>query len=470
MPDPSVPIRGIPQLEFHGEGVFFDPGSCDHDTIQDGTPEAEATELVVDGSSEDHLLPPHALFPETFSQQLLEAERESSFPKASAHAASNPGEYTGPSYEETRRRSMAKRHELKQELVRLRSDDKAYMKRVIGISWDEYHLDSENILPSNPKMEKGVKYGWTTEGVVFAPNVMAGLGDVCPFSSPLCTAHCLNLSGHAESGGVEGVQLNCRRRRTLMYQHMRDAFMARIASLIGHRQADAKNPYAIRLNVMSDLPWEAIKFYTPWGREYITIPRLFEVENRGRWCVQFYDYTKNCERYQNYLTGNFRPNYHLTFSLSEINALYAMYALAQGGSVTVVFDARAETKSRPAEPLPKRFCGFPVVDGDQTDLRFEDRKRFGISKNGGFVVGLRLKGKKQRREYEHDRSSLAGFVFDAKREYGDGYITELIDSSERRRLSALRSRQSRDLPGAWKQKFVGIPGALVDEAKRELGP
>lgn len=468
MQQPPVPLD-LPQFEFAGEGVLFDMDTCDHESIPDGTVDAEAAALSVNGDGEDHLLPPHALYPETFSADLLDSERALPFSATAAHAASNP-DYAGPSYAETKRQSMAARLKLEQELLGLRSDHRAYMKRVIEIAWDRYHLDSENILPTNPKMEKGVEHGWTTEGVVFAPNVMAGLDDVCPFSSPLCTAHCLNLSGHAESGGAEGVQLNCRRRRTLMYMHARDAFMARIAGLISQRQSDAKNRYAVRLNVMSDLPWEGIKFYTPWGREYATIPRLFEVKTRsGLWHVQFYDYTKNCKRYQNFLTGNFPPNYHLTFSLSEINALYAIYALTQGGSVTVVFDARPESRNRPAEPIPETFCGFPVVDGDLTDLRFEDRKRFGISKNSGVVVGLRLKGKKQRREYNQDRSALAGFVFDAKREYGDDYIHELVSSSERRRLLVSRLRLSRDLPGAQKQRFVGIPEALADEAKRELG-
>ena len=123
----------------------------------------------------------------------------------------------------------------------------------------------------------------------------------------------------------------------------------------------------------------------------------------------------------------------------------------------------------PAEPIPESFCGFPVIDGDETDLRFEDRMRFGISDGQGFVIGLRLKGKRHRREHNRDKSAAAGFIFDAKREYGREYTEELIANSERKRLLALQARSSRDLPGAGKQKFVGIPDALVVEAKRALG-
>jgi hypothetical protein len=45
-----------------------------------------------------------------------------------------------------------------------------------------------------------------------------------------------------------------------------------------------------------------------------------------------------------------------------------------GGNVAVVFDE-----------LPKTYLGYEVINGDDTDLRFLDKK--------GVVVGLKAKGK-----------------------------------------------------------------------------
>jgi hypothetical protein len=470
MPDLSARLLSIPQFEFHGEGIFFDPETCDHDAVRNGTPESEAAGLIVNGISEDHILPPHALFPETFSEDLLLAEREAAqAPDPISVAASNP-RYEGPSYEEVRKRSEAEGSELNRRLVGLRSDPKAYMRLVREIGNDVYHISSNSTLPNNTKLAKGLKHGWKTEGIVLAPNTVAGLDDVCPFRSPLCTLNCLNLSGQAEmSGGFEGDVINCRRRRTLMLAHVQEAFMARVASLIDLRSEKMPGRYAARLNVTSDLVWERLKFYNPLAGEFNTLLEVFPK-------VQFYDYTKNCKRYTDWLLGKLPSNYYLTFSMSEINALYALHALARGGAVTVIFDALPERTGGdahvryPAEPIPESFCGFRVVDGDQTDLRFEDRERFGIPNNQGFVVGLRLKGTKHRREYNLDKASAAGFIFDAKREYGPDYARELVVGSERRRLLALRGRARRpELPGAWKQRFVGIPGPLVAEARRDLG-
>jgi hypothetical protein len=62
--------------------------------------------------------------------------------------------------------------------------------------------------------------------------------------------------------------------------------------------------------------------------------------------------------------------------------------LAAGGNVAVVFRS---------PPLPATWNGYPVVDGDQTDLRFLDGtnvvvglKAKGTAKNDstGFVVGV----------------------------------------------------------------------------------
>lgn len=65
-------------------------------------------------------------------------------------------------------------------------------------------------------------------------------------------------------------------------------------------------------------------------------------------------------------------NYHLTFSRSETNHDKAMELLGKGVNVAIVFDK-----------LPKTFAGFPVINGDDTDLRHLDPK--------GVIVGLKYK-------------------------------------------------------------------------------
>jgi hypothetical protein len=125
-----------------------------------------------------------------------------------------------------------------------------------------------------------------------------------------------------------------------------------------------------RLNVVSDVPFE---------RE---LPSLFASYPD----VQFMDYTKDVRR----LLNRERPtNYHLTFSRSECNESDCLRVLEAGHNVTVVF-----RKS----PFPPTCWGYPVIDGDASDLRFLDPSPC--------IVGLKAKGKGAR----EDRT---GFVLDA---------------------------------------------------------
>jgi hypothetical protein len=125
-----------------------------------------------------------------------------------------------------------------------------------------------------------------------------------------------------------------------------------------------------RLNVVSDVPFE---------RE---LPSLFASYPD----VQFMDYTKDVRR----LLNLERPtNYHLTFSRSECNESDCLRVLEAGHNVTVVF-----RKS----PFPPTYWGYPVIDGDASDLRFLDPSPC--------IVGLKAKGKGAR----EDRT---GFVLDA---------------------------------------------------------
>jgi hypothetical protein len=67
-------------------------------------------------------------------------------------------------------------------------------------------------------------------------------------------------------------------------------------------------------------------------------------------------------------------NYHLTFSAADGNDVDARLAASAGMNVAAVF-----------RTVPETFFGRPVVNGDDTDLRFLDPKNV--------VVGLKAKGK-----------------------------------------------------------------------------
>ena len=111
-----------------------------------------------------------------------------------------------------------------------------------------------------------------------------------------------------------------------------------------------------RLNLTSDLPWENM------------IVSKFPV-------LQFYDYTKHLKRFVRFLEGKLPSNYHLTYSRSEETPDTLVKSLcASGGNVAVVF----------RNHLPDKWLGLEVIDGDDSDLRFED--------GNGKIVGLLEKG------------------------------------------------------------------------------
>ena len=97
--------------------------------------------------------------------------------------------------------------------------------------------------------------------------------------------------------------------------------------------------------------------------------------------VQFWDYTKSVERMRLYLRGQFSPNYHLTFSRSEINEVDCIDVLNSGGNVAVIFHP---TILNGKKILPAEWNQFDVINGDAHDYRFLDPSNI--------VVGLTAKG------------------------------------------------------------------------------
>ena len=213
----------------------------------------------------------------------------------------------------------------------------------------------------NAKTLKGEKVGFRTFGLHLSPANKSGF-NVCQWSSAGCRAACLDTAGR---GCMSNVQ-NSRIAKTQRFFKDNFGFMSDLRIEIGKAIKSAARKSltpCFRLNLTSDIPWENMKK----GSKTSVIEEFPE--------VNFYDYTKGFTRMMAWLDGKMPDNYHLTFSRSEETSDERMEnILSLGGNVAVVFRGS----------LPKTYLGFPVVDGDENDLRFKDGK--------GVVVGLVEKG------------------------------------------------------------------------------
>ena len=221
---------------------------------------------------------------------------------------------------------------------------------------------------TNTKLRKSAGHGFRTIGLSLAPSKESGIGNTCPHASTGCAGSCLDHQGLAS---VFEMIRRVRIAKTAVFYLARDWFLETLAREL---QSAVKSTVrdnlllAARLNVFSDIPWE----------------RLGIIEQFPN--IQFYDYTKNPKR-----AGLIRPNYWVTFSRSETNQEDCLRLLAEGKNVAIPFDSgrtgNQVTKQASADDLPKTWYGFPVIDGDTTDLRFDDPR----GRSRGRVVGLRLK-------------------------------------------------------------------------------
>lgn len=219
---------------------------------------------------------------------------------------------------------------------------------------------------ADAKTVKGEKEGVLTGVLYLAPHLLSGF-QVCPNATAGCIMSCLYTAGQGVYSNVQESRLN----RTRWFFMERATFMetlvADIQRLLRKATKEKMEP-AVRLNGTSDIGWEKIKV-TVGGVEYRSLMEAFPA-------VHFYDYTKVLGR----KTALALPNYHLTFSLAEDNDASAAKALEQGYNVAVVMS----TKRKEAKPTV--WGGYPVVDGDENDIRYRDP-------NGGHVVALFAKGK-----------------------------------------------------------------------------
>lgn len=210
----------------------------------------------------------------------------------------------------------------------------------------------------NPKTDKSIKYGYLTAILHLSPAQSVSTKNLCPFASRGCLKACLNTAGrgadHMVKSGIQMVQ-RARALRTVWFEKDKTSFMLQlekeIRKFIVYAESKGLKP-CIRLNGTSDFLVERTGIIDKFPK------------------VQFYDYTAIPVSKRK----NIPNNYHLTFSRKEDNEQHVTEAINAGVNVAVVF-----------KELPKTWKGLPVIDGDDSDLRFLDPN--------GCIVGLKAKGK-----------------------------------------------------------------------------
>jgi hypothetical protein len=178
---------------------------------------------------------------------------------------------------------------------------------------------------------------------------------------------CLKSAGR---GAFNSVQIARQSKTDYFYNHQ-EAFLLSVAADIWTLKNKAVKlglTPLVRLNGTSDICYENLPVLD--GKN------LFQLFPE----VQFYDYTKHPARN---LEGKTAGNYDLTYSFSAVTpekmsrkGLSNLHNIR----VAVVFQKRAE--------IPAEFRGWPVVDGDDTDVRHIEPARV--------VVALYAKGKAKR--------------------------------------------------------------------------
>ena len=226
---------------------------------------------------------------------------------------------------------------------------------------------------SSSKIKKNSKVlNIDTFVLYLAPHILSGY-NTCMMATIECINGCLHTSGRAGmeiNSDNDNRIVNARIKKTKLFYESRKFFFGWLVAEIKaakNLSLNKGNDFSIRLNGTSDINWKAYK---------IDGKTIFEIFPD----IQFYDYTKIPNRF-----NNIPKNYHLTFSYTGYNWLDCEKVLNKGGNVAVVFDIfkTYNMKKENIKPLPTKYKGYKVVDGDITDYRPFDKK--------GSIVALRFK-------------------------------------------------------------------------------
>ena len=204
-------------------------------------------------------------------------------------------------------------------------------------------------IDANAKTVRGQKWGFLSAILYLLPTDLSGY-NVCPNATQGCISGCLNLAGRGKFTATQKARL----KKTLRLFQDRKGFVEQLEKEIEalKRRAEKRGLIpVVRLNGTSDFPWASTGIFKKFPE------------------IQFYDYVKTFK----YLRLNI-PNYYTLFSRSEKNQHEVEKALEMGHNVAVVFE----------KELPRTYLGYPVINGDQSDLRFLDPNNV--------IVGLLAKG------------------------------------------------------------------------------
>ena len=195
--------------------------------------------------------------------------------------------------------------------------------------------------------------------------------NVCALATDACVLACLYKAGRGAFNSIQKARI----KKTDFYISDRTNFVAQLNKeiiAINKRSAKKGIKTAIRLNGTSDLD---------------LIGQLKTRANKGILSLKnvvYYDYTKIIGKVKKY--SKYQSKYRLCFSFSGENWPQCEEALSINAPVSVVFSA----DSRKKEPLPKKYKGYKVIDGDLADDLMLDHK-------GAYILGLRFKGSKKSR-------------------------------------------------------------------------
>lgn len=213
------------------------------------------------------------------------------------------------------------------------------------------------------KTVKGEKQAYLTGILYLVSSDISGV-NLCPMAKiAACDLPCLLSAGR----GAMNFVFMSRLRKTLFFLQYQEKAIALIKRDITRLEKTAMRKgftLVIRLNGTSDIRFERHGIIQSFPH------------------IQFYDYTKIVNRH------SLPENYDITFSYSGVEAFanYNTIAAIKNMRIAAVFRSRALVESLINNGAT--FNGMPIIDGDETDLRFLEPQ--------GVIVALYAKGKAKR--------------------------------------------------------------------------
>jgi hypothetical protein len=220
-------------------------------------------------------------------------------------------------------------------------------KKLTGLSYI-------GMVNNSAKHEKAYHYNEMVYTIYLAPADSSGY-EVCPGRTPECTSVCLNQSGRNKMDTKRETINTSRIKKTKLFFEEREFFVRWVIAEIEAAKKKAEKSgyrFSVRLNNTSDISPEDF-FINVLGHK-VNILEWFPE-------IQFYDYTKVPTRIK--LLQKY-TNYDLTYSYNGYNENICKAYVGSGACrVAVVF-----------KDVPETFWGYPVVNGNDYDMRYLDPK------------------------------------------------------------------------------------------------